>query len=108
MSIAQGRLARAMIVRRGLQKLVYLKTAATGAVSARSLPLIVQLSFLLYIFSIVCSFPPANLCGFLFFAVYLFYHNPLARKRSRRRPFAPFPRVIIWFVAYVAVYALNG
>ena len=109
MSIAQDRLARAMIVRRGPSRLVYLKTAAPGAVSPRNLPLIVRWSFLLFIASIafdvdIAGFSSAKLSGFLFFAIYFFYHNPLSRKRS----FPPIPPVMSWFVIYVAVYALNG
>jgi O-antigen ligase len=94
-----------MIVGRGPSGLVYLKRAAPGAVRKRSLPFIVRWSFLLFVFLIgfdVSSWTAR--IGFLLFAIYFGYHNPFFGKRS----FPRFPRVIIWFMIYVAVYALNG
>ena len=105
MSIAQDRLARIVIVRRGLSRLVFLTTAAPGAFSPRNLPLSVRWSFLLFIALIAIEVSSlTKLSGFLFFAIYFFYHNPLSRKRS----FPPIPPAMAWFMVYVAVYAMNG
>jgi O-antigen ligase len=104
-SIAQDKLAKPAIVGRGPSGLVYLTTGARGAFSARDLPLMVRWSFLLFIGTIAFDmWSSAKLCGLLFFAIYFVYHNPLSRKRS----FPPIPGVMIWFMIYVAVYALNG
>jgi O-antigen ligase len=114
MSIAQDRLPRAMVVRRGPSGIVNLTSAGPGAVSARNLPLVVQWSFLLFIGLIstdvgIAGSPPfSKLSGVLFFATYFFYHNPLSRKRSRNRSFPSIPPVMAWFVIYAVVYAVNG
>jgi O-antigen ligase len=94
-----------MIIRRGPSGIVNLTRAGPGVISSQSLPTIVRWSFLLFIASIGCEVSSlTQLSGLLFFAIYFLYHNPLARKRS----FPPAPRVIIWFVIYIAVYALSG
>jgi O-antigen ligase len=86
-------------------RLVHLTKAAHNSASQRSLPLIVQWLFLLFIALIAAEVSSlTKLSGFLFFAIYFFYHNPLLRRRS----FPPVPRVTIWFFIYVAVYAVNG
>src|SRR5262245_14655314 len=104
MSIAQHRLPRAMIARRGPSGLVY----STSAVSSPgNLPLIVRWLFLLYIafleFYIDFVIPSVNLICFLFFSSYLFYHNPLSR-----RSFPSIPPVVAWFLIYIVIYALTG
>jgi O-antigen ligase len=104
-SIAQDRLARTMMVRRKPSTLVHLTRAAPGALSQRSLPLIVQWSFLLFIALIAAEVSSlTKLCGLLFFASYFFYHNPLSPTRS----FPPVPRVMLCFLLYLAVYGVNG
>jgi O-antigen ligase len=96
---------RPVIVRRGLSGLVYSTRAVRVAVSPRKLPLIVGWLFLLFIVFIAYERATLTmLSGFLFFAVYFLYHNPLARERS----LPAVPHAIIWFMGYVAVYALNG
>jgi O-antigen ligase len=105
MSIAQHRLARAMIVRRGPSGFVYLTRAAPGAVSPGNLPLIVRWSFLLFIGSLaIDAYSSAKLSGLLFFALYFLYHSPLSRKRS----FPHVSSVMACFLIYIAIYALNG
>jgi len=94
-----------MIGGRDLSGRVFLKTAAPGAVLRRDLPSVLRWSFLLFIGSLVIDvWHSAKLWGFLFFALYFFYHDPLFRKRS----FAPITPVVAWFMIYVAVLALNG
>ena len=110
MSVAQDKIVKAAVVGRGLSRSVYLKTLAPGAAS-RDLPFIVRWSFLLFIASLgfdtdlgIEDFSSARLAGFLFFASFLFYHNPLSRKRS----LPSMPPVMWWFVIYVAIFALHG
>jgi O-antigen ligase len=66
---------------------------------------------LLYVFSVsfefaglpaIASISFTKVLGFLFFAIYFFYYNPLLASWP-----AP-SRACLWFLAYVAVYCLNG
>jgi O-antigen ligase len=108
-SIAQDKLAKLAIVARGPSRRVYLTKAAPRVLSQQDLPLMLRWSFLLFVGSIVFDIfvvisSSAKLCGFLFIAIYFFYHNPFFGERS----LPAVPRATIWFLIYVAVYTLNG
>jgi O-antigen ligase len=45
-----------------------------------------------------------KLAGFILFLSYCFYYNPFSRKRAFAHP----PQAVWWFLAYVAIYAING
>jgi O-antigen ligase len=103
-SIAQDKLAKPVIVGHGPSRHVYLTRAARAAISQRNLPFFVRWSFLLFIGSIGCEVSPLTaVFGVLFVAIYFIYHSPLST-----RSLPPVPRIMIWLVIYVAVYALNG
>lgn len=84
------------------------------AIPARSIPTVVRWSFLLFVF----TFPLDNvdlgfmsgmlsipkISGYLFFAFYLLYYNPFFNGRA----FPRIPHAMWWFLAYAAVFALNG
>ncbi len=100
MSIAQDKLWKPMIVGREPSRLVYYTAA-----SQRNFPFMVRWSFLLCVVSIACDmWSSAKLTGLLFFAIYVLYCNPFFGKRS----FQPVPRVLMWFMAYLAVCLVNG
>jgi O-antigen ligase len=102
MAIAQHRLARAMMVGR---RLVFVKTAASDAVAGSKIPRIVEWSFLLFIGAMVLDmYSSAKISGVMLFAVYFLYNNPLARNRH----FPPISPLMLWFLIYVTVYALQG
>ena len=50
------------------------------------------------------TFSVARLSGLLFFACYLFFHNPL----SGKRPLPPGSSPLSWFLVYLLVFAANG
>lgn len=85
-----------------------------AAVLAKSIPTVVRWFFLLFVF----TFPLDNvdlgfmsgmlsipkISGYLFFAFYLLYYNPFFNERA----FPRIPHAMWWFLAYAAVFALNG
>jgi len=84
---------------------------AVDVSSQRRTPRAVHWCLLLYVFSIVCEYVGlpgvasmsfTKTIGFLFFAIYCFYYNPL-------RASWPLPSSACWwFLAYAAIYILNG
>jgi O-antigen ligase len=85
--------------------LVLLKGREPRAVPLPTQPDTVQWSFLLFIGSIGAELSYlTGLLGILFFAIYIYHHNPFFNRRS----FPPVTAIMVWFVIYVAIYALNG
>lgn len=86
-------------------------------VAARILrtPRVVRWAFLLFIFTIPFedmdlgfmsgSLSPAKICGLVFVAAYVFYHNPFV---SSARSVPRLPSPAWWFLGYLAVYGVNG
>jgi O-antigen ligase len=88
--------------------------ARVERVKSKSIPGVVRWSFLLFVFTIPFedadvgpmsgSLSLAKMSGLLFFALYVFYYNPVLSKRSFPRP----RRAMWWFLGYFVVYVFNG
>lgn len=86
---------------------------AYPATGPRTIPKPVRWAYLLFIFTIPFEaqdlgilsglLSPARIVGMFFFAVYLFFYNPLSR-----RGLPAMPPAVRCFLAYVVIYALRG
>src|SRR5438874_5006719 len=84
------------------------------AVAAKSVPRAVRLLFLAFVFTLpfetmdlgfmAGSVSLPKIAGFLLFASYFFHHHGLFSKRS----FPPIPPAMWWFLAFLAIDAMNG
>ena len=82
------------------------------AVRKRSIPKVIEWSFLLFIFTIPFeaaqtaftsgSLSLAKISGLFFFLIYFFLYNPLLH-----RPLPAIPSEMRWFLGYLAIYLLN-
>jgi O-antigen ligase len=83
------------------------------AVAGKSVPIAVQILFLLFVFTLpfeevdlgfmTGSVSIAKLAGFLFFGCYFFYHNPLFQKGS----FPHIPHALWWFAGYFVIWVVE-
>jgi O-antigen ligase len=95
----------------------FVKATVQAAPSIGSVPKAVHYSFLLFVFSIpfedlelpyVTSgvFSLAKLCGFIFFAVYLFHL--VLQVQFFKKAIPEVPSAMWWFICYFVVYAIGG
>jgi O-antigen ligase len=113
LALSHNRLLRATIVKgRSVGSSSTEVTRRIIAGSRLNIPSVVQLSFLLFVFSLPfegldvgLSGSKAGTTGLLFFGLYVYYYRPFSHGR---RSFAPIPRAAWWYIGYVAVYAING